>query len=68
LIILEKIQNQLGFGNIIKQGPRIYRLIIQKREQIELIILLFNGLIVLPSRKKQFNEFLNTYNNKLSDS
>ena len=64
-IILDKIKDYLNLGNIIKQGPRVYRLIIQKREEIELIILLFNGFIVLPTRKKQFNEFLNIYNNKL---
>ena len=62
--ILYKIKNILQMGNIIKQGSRIYRLIINKKEHIELIILLFNGNIVLPTRKIQFNKFINTYNLK----
>lgn len=62
--ILYKIQNILQMGNIIKQGSRVYRLIINKKEHIELIILLFNGNIILPTRKIQFNKFINTYNLK----
>ena len=52
-------------GNIIKQVPRVHRLIINKREHIRLIILLFNGNILLPTRKTQFNKFLNAYNHRL---
>lgn len=62
--LLYKILNNLKLGHIIKQGTRISRLIIQKKEEIELIILLFNGNIVLPSRKKQFNEFMKIYIDK----
>ncbi len=62
--ILEKICSELGFGSIYKQGKRVYRYIIQKREEIELIILLFNGNLVLPSRKTQFHAFLTQYNLK----
>jgi hypothetical protein len=51
-------------GSVIKQGERVYRLIINKREHIRLILLLFNGNIVLPTRKIQFNKFLSIYNNK----
>ena len=65
--ILLKIKNQLGFGNIIKQGPRVYRLIIQKKILIELILLLFNGNLILPSRKIQFNKFLKVWNLKNPD-
>lgn len=60
--VLYVIQKNLNMGHIIKQGPRIYRLIIQKKAYIELICLLFNGNIVLPSRKTQFNKFLIQYN------
>jgi hypothetical protein len=62
--ILYKIQNLLNMGSVIKQGERVYRLIINKKEHIRLILLLFNGNIVLPTRKIQFNKFLSTYNNK----
>ena len=65
--ILLKIQKILGFGNLIKQGPRVYRLIIQKKSEIELILLLFNGNIILPSRKIQFHKFLKVWNFKNPD-
>lgn len=64
LPLLTYIQNNLHMGNIIKQGPRVHRLIINKKEHIKLIILLFNGNILLPSRKTQFNKFLIAFNNK----
>jgi hypothetical protein len=32
IITLETIQSKLNMGNIIKQGPRVHRLIIQKKE------------------------------------
>jgi len=62
--ILDKIKNTLGFGTVLKQGPRVYRYIVRKKEELRLIILLFNGNIVLPSRKVTFNKFLNEYNSK----
>nr|QCQ69111.1 LAGLIDADG endonuclease [Powellomyces hirtus] len=49
-------------GNVIKQGPRVYRLIVNKREDIFLLLHLFNGNIILPTRKIQFHRFLTAYN------
>lgn len=49
-------------GNIIKQGPRVFRFIIGNREDLRLIMQLFNGNIILPSRKIQFHKFLTAYN------
>lgn len=63
-IILENIWNQLSLGHIIKQNLRVYRLIIQKKIEIELILYLFNGNIVLPSRKIQFEKFYTVFVNK----
>lgn len=60
--ILHKIKNTLNMGSIIKQGPRVYRLIVNVREDIRLLILLFNGNIILPSRKSQFHLFLTAFN------
>ncbi len=60
--VLHFIQNTLHMGNVIQQGPRIYRFVVNKREHIELLILLFNGNLVLPSRKNQFNKFLHAFN------
>jgi len=62
--LLYLIQNKLKMGHVIKQGPRVYRLVINKKEDLRLIILLFNGNILLPSRKTQFNLFLIAYNQK----
>ena len=64
LNLLIYIKNKIQMGNIIKQGPRVHRLIINKKEHIRLIIHLFNGNILLPSRKTQFNKFLIAFNNK----
>lgn len=61
LILLENILNVLNLGYIIKQSVRVYRLIIQKRDELELILYFFNGNIVLPSKKIQFEKFLSTF-------
>jgi hypothetical protein len=61
---LYDIKNNLGFGTVIKQGPKVYRYIVQNKKELSLICYLFNGNIVLPSRKKNFNKFLTTYNQK----
>lgn len=66
--VLQQIRDTLNMGQIIKQGPRVYRQIIQKKEYIRQIILLFNGNIILPSRKIQFNKFLNAFNLKAPQS
>ena len=60
--ILYKIQQTLGFGQVLKQNERVYRYIVRRKVELMLIILLFNGNIVLPSRKAQFAIFLQTYN------
>ncbi len=60
--ILYKIQKTLGFGQVLKQNERVYRYIVRRKIELMLIIILFNGNIVLPSRKAQFAIFLQTYN------
>jgi hypothetical protein len=44
--VLTHIQETLNMGRVLKQGPRVSRFIIERREHLELIILLFNGNIV----------------------
>lgn len=61
LTLLENILKELPLGHIIKQSLRVYRLIVQKKDEVELIIYLFNGNIVLPSRKIQFKKFISTF-------
>jgi len=64
--ILKQIQKQLGFGQCISKGARVHKFLIQRREELELIVLLFNGNIILPSRKSQFSNFVKAFtdNNK----
>lgn len=62
--VLNYIQETLGMGRVIQQGPRVFRFIIEKREHLELIIHLFNGNIVQPERKTKFNMFLSSFNEK----
>lgn len=64
--ILNFIQNTLGFGKVIKQGIRTSRFIVQDINNIYLLILLFNGNLILPSRKLKFRTFLDNFNNKIS--
>uniref|UniRef100_UPI002E797125 LAGLIDADG endonuclease n=1 Tax=Pallidohirschioporus biformis TaxID=50381 RepID=UPI002E797125 len=63
--ILHYIKETLGFGTVIKQGVRTSRYVVQDLTNLYLIILLFNGNIVLPTRKKNFKEFLEIFNQKI---
>jgi LAGLIDADG endonuclease len=62
--VLEMIYKTLNFGRVIKQGKFTYRFIIEQKKLIELIILLFNGSMILPSRINRFKKFLEVYNKK----
>jgi hypothetical protein len=64
--ILEYIHKNLGFGRVVKQGKRTDRFIVQDIKYIYLIILLFNGNIILPSRKKFFKKFIENFNLKIN--
>jgi hypothetical protein len=59
--ILHSIISILKFGRVIKQGKRTSRYIIQDMKCLYLILLLLNGNIVLPSRKKQLKNFINYF-------
>lgn len=65
LFLLKAIREQLGIGTILQQGKRVYRFVLQKREEISLIVELFNGNIVLPSRKEQFEKFFKRWKEKI---
>jgi hypothetical protein len=62
--VLEMIHNTLKFGRVIKQGKLTYRFIVEQKVLIELIILIFNGNMLLPSRIKRFKLFLDIFNKK----
>ena len=65
--ILHLIVEQLGFGKVIKQGKRTSRFIVQDLYNMHLLILLFNGNLVLPTRKKMFKTFLENFNLKVNN-
>jgi len=58
------IKDTFKFGRVIKQGKLTYRFIVEQKLLIQLIVLIFNGNMVLPSRIKRFNKFLDIYNKK----
>lgn len=62
--VLKYVQTILNMGSVIAQGKRVYRFVVYKRQHIELLIHLFNGNLVLPSRKAQFALFVNAFNAK----
>lgn len=64
--VLNYIQQQLGFGRVIKQGKNTSRFIVQDIRNLHILIQLFNGNIVFPSKQNSFFEFL-THFNKLSN-
>lgn len=65
IAILNYIQSNLGFGKVIKQGKRTVRFVVQDLTNLYLIILLFNGNFILPTRKKNFKNFLDIFNQKI---
>lgn len=60
--VLEYIRDILKIGKVIPQSKSTSRFIVNKKIEIELIIYLFNGNLILPSRKKSFENFLQGYN------
>lgn len=62
--VLEMIKDTLNFGRVIKQGKLTYRFIVEQKNLMELIILIFNGNMLLPTRIKRFKIFLEVYNKK----
>ena len=62
LKILYFIQETLGFGKVISQSVKISRYTTQSKKEIEIIISLFNGNIVLPTKKIKLNNFIKGFN------
>lgn len=59
---LEFIKETLGFGKVISQSATTSRFICQSKLEIELIIYLFNGNLVFPSRQNLFKSFIDGFN------
>ena len=60
--VLYYIKQQLGFGRVIKQGQNTSRFIVQDIKNLYLLIQLFNGNIVFPSKRDSFIEFVTFFN------
>jgi LAGLIDADG endonuclease/Cytochrome C and Quinol oxidase polypeptide I len=60
--VLEYIKEILGFGKVIAQGKTTSRYITQSKVEIDIIISLFNGNIVLPSKQERFETFVTGFN------
>jgi hypothetical protein len=63
--ILYKIQNIFGFGSVLPQGERVSRFVVQNLLDLQKLLLILNGNLVLPSRQKYFQTFLNNFNTKV---
>lgn len=64
--VLNYIEQELGFGRVIKQGHKTSRFIVQDISNLYILTQLFNGNIVFPSKQNSFFEFVHHFN-KLSN-
>jgi len=60
--VLTFIKDTLGFGKVINQSATTSRYICQAKLDIELIIYLFNGNLILPSRQESFQKYVEGFN------
>lgn len=60
--ILEFIQEIIGFGKVIPQSAITSRYVTQNKKEIDIIISLFNGNLVLPKRQQTFGLFVKGFN------
>jgi hypothetical protein len=64
--VLDFVVETLGFGKVIRQSATTSRVSVQNKKEIELIVSLFNGNLILPSKKKSFELFLLAFNSWVS--
>ena len=60
--VLEFIQEILGFGKVIAQSAITSRYVTQNKKEIDIIVSLFNGNLVLPKRQETFDIFVKGFN------
>lgn len=60
--VLDLIKNTLKIGKVIKQGSNTSRFVVQDKKGLELIVSLFNGNLVQPSRLYGLQKFLEFFN------
>lgn len=60
--ILYFIKDILGFGKVISQSAKTSRYVTQSKKEIEVIIEIFNGNVVLPTRQEKLEKFISAFN------
>jgi len=60
--VLNFIKETLGFGKVISQSAKTSRYVTQSKKEIDIIISIFNGNIVLPSKQEKFYNFVKGFN------
>jgi hypothetical protein len=60
--VLEFIKEILGFGKVIPQSAITSRFVTQNKREIDILISLFNGNLVLPKRQEKFDVFVKGFN------
>lgn len=60
--VLEFIQEILGFGKVIRQSAITSRYVTQNKKEIDILVSLFNGNLVLPKRQERFDLFVKGFN------
>ena len=53
---------KLNIGRVIKQGPRVFRFVIQDQQGLKHMIDLLNGYVVLQKTKNKLKMFIQAYN------
>lgn len=62
LKVLYFIQETLGFGKVISQSAKTSRYVTQSKKEIEVIIKIFNGNIILPTKKDILEKYILAFN------
>jgi len=60
--VLYYIQETLGFGKVIAQSVKTSRYVTQSKKEIEVIIKIFNGNIILPTKQDRLEKFISAFN------
>ena len=60
--LLYFIQEILGLGKVISQSTKTSRYVTQNKKEIDIIINLFNGNTILPTRQKNLENFIAGFN------
>ena len=61
--VLYFIQETLAFGKVIPQSIKTSRYVTQSKKEIEILISLSNGNLVLPTKQKKLQVFIKGFNN-----